>query len=106
MVVPEYQLSNAQRTESGKDGWDVSVHVENLGTGKMTVEVAAATGERFDEKDGKANPDYKDARTPVELGAGEAKDVKIHCSFKPDRVFMDPDAYVLQLRRKLAVARF
>ncbi|HXY34237.1 MAG TPA: hypothetical protein VEI07_08420, partial [Planctomycetaceae bacterium] len=63
-------------------------------------------GERFDEKDGKANPDYKDARTPVELGAGEAKDVKLHCPFKPDRVFMDPDALVLQLRRKLAVARF
>ena len=106
VVVPEYQLSNAQRTESGKDAWDVSVHVENIGTGKMTVEVAAATGERFDEKDGKPNPDYKDARTPVELGAGEAKDVKIHCPFKPDRVFMDPDALVLQLRRKLAVARF
>ncbi len=106
VVVPEYQLSNAQRTEADKDAWDVTVHVENIGTGKMTVEVAAATGERFDEKDGKANADYKDARTPIELGAGESKDVKIHCPFKPDRVFMDPDAYVLQLRRKLAVARF
>jgi hypothetical protein len=106
VVVPEYQLSNAQRTESGKNAWDVSVHVENVGTGKLTVEVAAATRERFDERDGKANPDYKDARTAVELGAGDAKNVKIHCPFKPDRVFMDPDALVLQLRRKLAVARF
>jgi ABC-2 type transport system permease protein len=107
VVVPEYRLSNAERNPvSGKDAWDVSVHVENVGTGKMSVEVAAATGERFDSADGKANPDYKDARTAVELGAGEAKDVKIHCAFKPDRVFMDPDALVLQLRRKLAVARF
>jgi hypothetical protein len=32
--------------------------------------------------------------------------VKIRCSFKPDRILMDPDAFVLQLRRKLAVARF
>jgi ABC-2 type transport system permease protein len=106
VVVPEYKLSDEKRTEAGKDAWDVSVHVENVGTGRMTVEVAAATGERFDEKDGTANADYKDARTAVELGAGEAKDVKIHCPFKPERVFMDPDANVLQLRRKLAVARF
>jgi ABC-2 type transport system permease protein len=107
VVVPEYHVTNAERKQSGdQDVWDVTAHVENSGSGRMTVEVAAATGERFDEKDGKANPDYKDARTTVNLGAGEAKDVKIHCSFKPDRVFMDPDAYVLQLRRKLAVARF
>ena len=106
VVVPEYRLSDAARNQSGeKDAWGVAVHVENAGTGKVTVDVAAATGERFDS-DGKANPDYKDARTAVELGAGEAKDVKIQCSFKPDRVLMDPDAFVLQLRRKLAVARF
>ena len=49
---------------------------------------------------------YGQAVDLTEWMAGEAKDVKIHCSFKPDRVFMDPDAYVLQLRRKLAVARF
>ena len=42
----------------------------------------------------------------VELASGEAKDVTIHCTFKPDRVFVDPDALVLQLRRKLAVVRF
>jgi ABC-2 type transport system permease protein len=108
VVVPEYQLSDAKRDQAAgeKEAWDVSVNVKNVGTGKMTVEVAAATGERFDSTDGKANPDYKDARTAIELSAGEAKDVKIHCPFKPDRVFMDPDALVLQLRRKLAVARF
>jgi ABC-2 type transport system permease protein len=107
VVVPEYHVTNAERNQvSGKDEWDISVHVENAGTGRMNVEVAAATGDRFDETDGKPNPKYQDARTAVELGAGEAKDVKIHCPFKPDRVFMDPDAFVLQLRRKLAVARF
>jgi hypothetical protein len=106
VVAPEYHLTNAERNQvTEKDEWDVSVHVENGGTGKMKVDVAAAIGERFNS-DGKANADYKDARTAVELGANESKDVKIHCSFKPDRVFMDPDALVLQMRRKLAVARF
>ncbi|HET6325038.1 MAG TPA: M1 family aminopeptidase [Planctomycetaceae bacterium] len=106
VVAPEYHLTNAERNQvAGKDEWDVAVHVENGGTGKIKVDVAAATGERF-ESDGKANADYKDARTAVELRAGESKDVKIHCPFKPDRVLMDPDALVLQMRRKLAVARF
>ena len=71
----------------------------------MAVEVAAAAGERYGT-DGKAIPEYRDARTSVELGAGEAKDVTIHCTFKPDRVLVDPDALVLQLRRKLALVRF
>jgi hypothetical protein len=71
----------------------------------MPVEVAAVAGERFTE-DGQVSPTYRAARTSVELGAGETKEVTIRCSFKPDRVFMDPDALVFQLRRKLAVARF
>jgi ABC-2 type transport system permease protein len=106
VVVPEYRLSNAQRTPTGKqDSSDVSVHVENAGTGRTTVEVAAAVGDRYGS-DGKPSTDYRDARTSIELASGEAKDVTIHCTFKPDRVFVDPDALVLQLRRKLAVVRF
>jgi ABC-2 type transport system permease protein len=106
VVVPEYRLSDAQiNPVNGKDASDVSVHVENVGTGRMKVEVAAAAGERYGT-DGKPSADYHDARTAVDLGAGEAKDVKIHCPFKPDRVLMDPDALVFQLRRKLATAKF
>jgi ABC-2 type transport system permease protein len=106
VVVPEYRLSNALRTSTGKqDASDISVRIENVGTGRMAVEVAAAAGERYGT-DGKAIPEYRDARTSVELGAGEAKDVTIHCPFKPDRVLVDPDALVLQLRRKLALVRF
>jgi ABC-2 type transport system permease protein len=106
VVVPEYRLSDARRNPAnGKDASDVSIHVENVGTGRMKVEVAAAAGERYGT-DGKPSPDYHDARTAVELGAGEAKDVNIHCPFKPDRVLMDPDALVFQLRRKLATVKF
>jgi len=62
------------------------------------------TGDRFDDK-GIPVKDYKDARASVTLGKGEAKDVVIHCDFKPEKVVVDPDVLVLQLRRKAAVAK-
>ena len=101
--VPEYKLSDAKREESG-GGWQITVRAENVGTGRMQIEVAAALGERF--KDGDPLPEYRDARQLIELGPGESKDVVIHCDFKPDRVLVDPDARVLQLQRKFAIARF
>lgn len=109
-TVPEYRLSNAKLTElpetsNGTKEWEVSVHVENAGTGKMPIDVAPVRGERFNEA-GTASPEYQDARERIVLGPGESKDVTIRCHFKPDRVIVDPDALVLQLLRKLAVARF
>ncbi len=80
VVVPEYKLSDARREEAG-DHWQVTVHVENAGTGVMPLEIAAAAGERFGD-DGQASPDYHDAREKVTLAAGEAKDVTIRCSFQ------------------------
>ena len=107
VVVPEYRLSDPQRVAVADqaDQWDVSVHVENIGTGRMAVDIAALDGERFDA-DGKPSDAYRESRATIDLGAGESKDVKIRCAFKPDRVLVDPDAVVLQQRRKLAVARF
>jgi ABC-type transport system involved in multi-copper enzyme maturation permease subunit len=119
VVVPEYRLSTARRVQitdtdatypaSGSpangETWEVTVRVENAGTGRMPVEVAAIQGERFNEN-GKASPDYHEARASVVLGAGDVKDVNIRCNFKPDRVLMDPDALVLQLLRKMAIVRF
>jgi len=101
--VPEYKLSDANREEVGGQ-WQVTVHVENVGTGRMPIEVAAALSERF--KDGDPLPKYRDARQAIELGPGESKDVVIRCDFKPDQVLVDPDARVLQLRRKFAIVRF
>ena len=104
-TVPEYRLSNAKLTElpetsNGTKEWEVTVHVENAGTGKMPIDVAPVRGERFNE-DGAASPEYQDARERIILGPGESKDVTIR-AFKPDRVIVDPTA-VLQLLRKLAV---
>jgi hypothetical protein len=81
----------------------VAVKVKNTGTGRMPVEVAAVSGERFTDK-GKPRPGYRDARRTVVLGAGEERRVEISCSFRPEQVVADPDVKVLQLRRKAAVA--
>jgi hypothetical protein len=70
----------------------------------MPVEVAATRGERF-VKDGSPNSDYREARTTTALGAGGSCDVVIVCPFEPDRVVVDPDAKVLQLRSKSALAK-
>jgi ABC-type transport system involved in multi-copper enzyme maturation permease subunit len=110
VTVPEYRLGDAHLTEvpgpsAGPQAWEVTVHVENAGTGKMPIDVASVHGERFTE-DGKPSAEYQEARQRIVLGPGEAKDVTIRCSFKPDRVIVDPDALVLQLQRKLAIVRF
>jgi hypothetical protein len=41
----------------------------------------------------------------ITLDRGDARDVLISCPFEPDRVIVDPDAKVLQLRRKSALAK-
>lgn len=116
VVVPEYKLDEARSTARA-GGWDVTVKVRNAGTSRMPVQVAAFAGERFpDEQDARpvaksgragggprTSAPYRDSRETVTLGAGEAKLVRIHCPFKPEKITVDPDALVLQLNRKQAV---
>jgi hypothetical protein len=105
VVVPEYRLSDARvMAGPGTGSWKVSVKVRNAGTGRMPVEVAAVRGDRF-TKGGKPSPGYRDARRTVILGKGEERTVEIPCAFQPDRVVVDPDVKVLQLRRKAAVTK-
>jgi hypothetical protein len=47
-----------------------------------------------------------DVRRQLLLAGGESKVVTLRCPFKPDKVVVDPDVLVLQLKRKLAVTRF
>jgi len=103
VVVPEYTLADAKKSGSG-GAFEVAVKVTNKGKATMPITIAAAKGERFDDK-GVAKADYKDSRTDLILAAGETKDVTVRCDFDPDRVLVDPDAVVLQLRRKTAVAK-
>ncbi len=104
VVLPEYQLTEPRKTARGS-AWDVSVRIQNVGSGTMPVEVAATRGDRF-AKDGSPSPDYREARTTITLGKGETGNPNLSCDFEPDRIIADPDAKVLQLRRKSAVTRF
>jgi ABC-type transport system involved in multi-copper enzyme maturation permease subunit len=108
VVVPEYHVSETSLvadTSAGKEEWVATARIENVGTGRMPVEVAAVRGQRFTE-DGKESPAYRQVRTQITLGSGEGRLVTLRCPFKPERIVVDPDVLVLQLKRKLAVARF
>jgi hypothetical protein len=119
VVMPEYRLSEGSRRRlDGGDAWEATAKVENAGTGTMTVEIAAARGERFPDddaapkaKDGvaaaKSAPaeGYADARAAVTLRAGESAIVTIRCAFEPQRIVVDPDLRVLQLRREQATVK-
>jgi len=116
-AMPQYRLRDAA-TVATAEGYEVTVTVRNIGTGRMPVEVAATAGERWPSSARKvpvavggaepegadATPPYREARTTVDLGAGESKRVTIRCDFEPKRVVVDPDVRVLQLNRQLAVA--
>jgi hypothetical protein len=103
VVVPEYRITSPAKALKGSS-WELTARVESAGTGRMPVEVAAARGERF-AKDGSPDPQYREVRTTITLDRGEARDVLIACPFEPERFIVDPDAKVLQLRRKSALAK-
>jgi ABC-type transport system involved in multi-copper enzyme maturation permease subunit len=96
-VIPEYHLTDAKKRQDGGE-WEVTVEVKNAGTGRMPVEIAAAAGPRFE-------PEYRDVRTVVVLGAGEERRVRIRCPFEPERIVVDPDVKVMQLERNAAAVR-
>ncbi len=104
VVLPEYTLTDPKRTKDG-DKWVSSAQITNVGTGRMTVEIAALKGERFEEN-GTENPAYREARTTVTLGSGAFKPLSISSDFQPEKLVVDPDAKVLQLRRKMAEVKY
>ncbi|MXZ61309.1 MAG: hypothetical protein F4228_08895 [Acidobacteria bacterium] len=110
VVVPEYRLSGVSKERGGR-GWVVRGTLENVGTARMRVAIAATANERwFDRGDAGgrtvASPSHLDARTWVELDAGESADFQVLADFDPERIVVDPDVLVLQLRREGAVFDF
>lgn len=108
VVFPEYQFSDVTKTREGNE-WVVRGTVENVGTGRMRVEVAATAGDRWsDEHEGRSVvlEDYRDTRTEVDPGPGESAEFVIRAGFDPERVLVDPDVMVLQQRRYAARFRF
>ena len=109
-VLPEYRLSDVTKVREG-DEWVVRGTVENVGTGRMRVQVGAVAGERWSDEGEDAGRSvvaegYRDARTEVVLGVGELAGFVIRAAFEPERVVIDPDVMVLQLRRRDAVFEF
>ncbi len=113
VVVPEYRLRD-HRIEKIGERWQLRVTVENAGSGRMPVEVAAERGVRFpDPEAGTASKNaaktaeepYLESRATVMLDAGESAEVTLDCGFEPQRVVVDPDARVLQLEREKALLR-
>ncbi|HTQ79203.1 MAG TPA: M1 family aminopeptidase, partial [Thermoanaerobaculia bacterium] len=105
VVVPEYRLTQASRRKLASGAWETQVTVTNAGTGRMPLEVAAVTGDRFDDH-GKPIASYKEVRQEVVLGARQHATLTLNSSFEPRELLADPDARVLQLARKAALVRF
>ena len=108
VVVPEYRVHDAKTVAAPGGGWVTTAEVENAGTGRMPIDVAAIRGERFPsdstEKSKKAEP-YAAEMTPLTLGAKETQTITIRTSFKPEKLVVDPNVRVLQLRRQSAQAK-
>ena len=109
-VLPEYRLSDVTKVREG-DEWVVRGTVENVGTGRMRVQVGAVAGERWSDEGEDAGRSvvaegYRDVRTEVVLGAGESARFVVRARFEPERVVIDPDVLVLQLNREAAVFEF
>lgn len=105
VVVPEYRVSDVKSTKSGSV-WLTQATVENVGTGNMPIEVAATIGERFPEDTSAAarakRPAYQDTRVTITLNGKQKQQVTLRSPFAPEKVVVDPDVRVLQLRRQNA----
>ncbi|MEM8964027.1 MAG: M1 family aminopeptidase, partial [Acidobacteriota bacterium] len=97
-VIPEYRIVAAETVEQG-GGWISTIHVRNAGTGRLPVDIAVTAGGRAFGRDGDPNPDHRDARGTLTLGADDEREITIHSDFRPERVVVDPDLNVLQLER-------
>jgi hypothetical protein len=103
VAVPEYAIEGAAKKQDGTT-WTATATVTNKGTGTMPLIVAATKRARFNDS-GTPNEGYEDARETITLGKGESKTVTIRSNFEPESIVVDPDAQVLQLKRKNAVAK-
>ena len=125
VVVPEYRITGAavdpMQAGGGPTTWRVRARIENVGTGRMPVQLAATRGVRFPEFEDDETPAssvrsvaasggavvrdaYREVRTAVVLGAADSVEIEIVCDFEPEQLIVDPDALVLQLRREQATA--
>lgn len=104
VVAPRLRFVDTQKTPPADGPWMASGKLENRGTGRVRVEIAAVRGKPFDD-DGKPNPDYKEMRKLVELAPDAPASFSIPCDFEPERIVVDPDVKLLMLKRSEAEAK-
>lgn len=101
--VLEYKVERATTTRAAGDTWETEALIRNVGNARMPVDVAVVKGERFPDDSTRApKTPYAQALTRITLAGGDSARVTIRSPFMPEKVVMDPDVHVLQLRRKLA----
>src|SRR5262249_818124 len=105
VVVPEYRVTSAETepVNVSPEQWQTTATVENVGTGRMPVDIAVVRGERFpdDTAKGKKTP-YFASSTSVVIDGKQKRTVTIRSNFVPEKIVVDPDVRVLQLRRQSA----
>ncbi len=101
VTVPQFEFVSASKEARGA-GFRVSGRLRNAGTGRIAVDVAASSGERFPKKSETGTKLYRERRTRVLLPPGGEADFSMEADFAPERVVVDPDVMVLQLQRQAA----
>lgn len=105
VVLPQYRFESVEVTPTG-NSYTVHATVNNVGTGRMSVAVAAVRGERFpEEQNSEGAEPWREVRELITLGAGESATVILTTDFEPERLMVDPDAEVLMLKRERAEKR-
>ncbi|MBK8247931.1 MAG: ABC transporter permease [Gemmatimonadetes bacterium] len=103
VVVGEYRVDMATTSKRPDGTWETRAVVRNVGRASMMVDVAAVRGERFpDDTSAQDRVPYVQQVTRVMLPAELAVPVTMISTFEPQRVVVDPDVRVLQLRRRSA----
>lgn len=96
VVLPEFQVRDAVVWRTGAT-WSASATIENVGTGSVTVDVAARRGEG-----GPASEEAERAAgaiVAVQLAPGSPRRVTFTMPFRPDRIVVDPGFHLLQHHR-------
>jgi ABC-2 type transport system permease protein len=101
LVLPEIQIRSATVAQTS-GGWRVSAELENVGTGTVSLELAAEA--ETPDSPGERTP-VTEVRTTVLMRPGIPQLVSWVVPFAPGRIVVDPDAVVLQLNRARALAR-
>jgi ABC-2 type transport system permease protein len=95
VTLPRFELSSLgiEALPGGK--WRVSGKLRNAGTGDVSVDVAAVSGEQ----------NRREQRANVITRAGVVVDFVLETDFAPERLVVDPDVMVLQVGRKGAAGK-